>query len=329
MKKIRQRKKKIYISFIILNYNGKHLLKIILDSIKKQNFKGRFEVIVVDNNSIDGSQDFLRKNYPYVKVVQNKQNLGTSGINSGLPYCNGKYIFYLNNDIELEKNCLKILYGTIESDSSIGIVTPRFINFYNRNVVSGGYWISRSFYAGHYLEGKNKSIKEVPYAGVFLFRKEIINKLGYLFDPDYFIYSEDLDFSLRARLLGYKIIFVPDAVIYHMHAATIGKQKSHKSVYFLERNLLSTFFKVLSLKSILLLLPYVTAMRLLAIVKDTLRLQFMNAFARVKAILWVFWHFNAIYKKRLQVQKIRKIGDEELLRLFSEKYLFKSKPLPL
>ena len=323
MKKIKQRQKKINVSFLILNYNGKNLLKIILKSIKKIRFKGNFEVIVVDNNSTDGSQDFLRKNYPYVKIVQNKENLGTSGINSGLPYCKGDYIFYLNNDIELEKDSLKILYDIIENEPSVGLVAPKHINFYDRKIKSGGYWISKSFYAGHCTAKESKKAREVPYAGVFLFRKEIADKLGYLFDPDYFIYSEDVDFCLRSRLIGFKVMFAPNSIIYHMHAATVGKQENYKLTFFIERNMLSTFLKILSLKSILIFLPYITLMRVLAIIRDLFKFQLKNALARVRAILWVIFHLGLIYKKRHKLQRMRKIKDKELLKLFTEKYLFK------
>jgi len=159
---------KIHVSLIILNYNGKKLLKIILDSVKKLNFKGNIEVIVVDNNSTDGSREFLGKNYPHVKIAKNDKNLGTSGTNSGLTLAKGKYIFFLNNDIELEKNSLKILYDALENDPSIGVAAPKSINYYDRNVQSGGYWISRSFYAGHYLSDGNENPTEVPYAGIFM-----------------------------------------------------------------------------------------------------------------------------------------------------------------
>lgn len=321
MQKIKQ--KKTQVSFLILNYNGKNLLKIILDSINKLNFKGNFEIIIVDNNSTDGSQEFLRNNYPYVKIVQNKENLGTSGINSGLPSCRGDYIFYLNNDIELEKNSLKILYGVIQKDTSIGIVAPKHVNYYNRKLKSGGYWISRSFYAGHHKAETSEKTREVPYAGVFLFRKEIIDKLGYFFDPDYFIYSEDIDFCLRSRLLDYKVVFAPASIIYHMHAATIGKEENYKLTFFIERNTISTFIKIVSLKSIILLFPYVALMRVLAIIRDISRFQFRNAFARIKAVFWIIFHFGILYKKRFKLQKLRKIKDKELLRFFSEKYLLK------
>lgn len=320
------KKSKIDVSFLILNYNGKKLLKIALDSIKKLNFKGTYDVIIVDNNSTDGSQEFLRKNYPYAKLVENKENLGTSGTNSGLPFCKGKYIFFLNNDVELEKNCLKILYDFIEKDPKIGVVAPQSINYYNKKIRSGGYWISRSFYAGHYLSDGNDKIKEIPYAGLFLLRKGVVDKLGYLFDPDYFIYSEDLDFCLRTRLIGYKLFFVPKATIYHMHAATIGKQQSHKVIFYIERNLFSTFLKIFSIRTRLFLLPYILIMRLIAIAKDLVKFQFKSAFSRINALFWILTHLSLINKKRKKLQKLRKIKDEEILKLFSEKYLLKAQP---
>src|SRR3989338_5076111 len=324
------KKGKIDISYLILNYNGNDLLKIILRSIKRQAFDGSIEVVVVDNNSSDGSLDFLKQAHPYVKVVVNKENLGTSGINSGLEHCMGKYIFYLNNDIELDEDCLKRLYIMLEKDPSIGLAVPKFINFYNRKVRSGGFWLSRSFYGGHYLEeGQEKGTIEVPYAGVFLFRKEIAKKAGYLFDPDYFIYSEDVDFSLRARLMGYRIMMDRSALLYHMHAATIGKQKKNKSLYYLERNLLSTFIKVASVRSVLWLLPYVLGMRALAILKDAMTLEWRNAYLRMSAIGWVVLHLPLILKKRGKVQLLRKVGDEVLFGLCTENRLLRSRPLPL
>ena len=96
---------KIIVSIIIVNYNGKNLLKKILASIDKSSYKS-YEIIIVDNNSSDGSQEFVKNNYKMVKLVANKKNLGYSGINSALKYCKGKYILFLNNDIEIYKDCI-------------------------------------------------------------------------------------------------------------------------------------------------------------------------------------------------------------------------------
>ena len=84
--------KKPEVSVVIVNYNGKHLLKDALDSVENIKFKETFETIVVDNNSSDGSSDFIKKNYKKVILVKNPSNLGYSGINSALRFCKGRFI---------------------------------------------------------------------------------------------------------------------------------------------------------------------------------------------------------------------------------------------
>ena len=312
------------VSIVIVNYNGKDLLKVILKSIAKLNYKN-YEVIIVDNNSSDKSREFIKKNYKNAKFISNKENLGYSGINSALKYCIGKYILFLNNDMEIDKDCVKELVKAIEKDDKIGMVAPRLVNYYNRKMKSNGTWVSRAFYNGHICSGK--VLKEIPYMGVGLIRKSIVDRFGYLFDKDYFIYAEDLDLGLRLRLLGYEVVFAPDAVLYHMHAITTKKSSSYKMTFLMERNLLITYLKILSLKHILLFLPYVLSMRLIAIVKDILLFKFRNAFSRIKAILWVIFNFNLINKKRKKLQKMRKADDSFVLKVFSEKNLFKKKAI--
>jgi GT2 family glycosyltransferase len=316
--------KKIIVSIIIVNYNGIKLLKTILQSIKKSSFKN-YEILILDNDSSDGSRQFIKKNYKNVKLVVNKRNLGYSGINSALPYCKGKYILFLNNDMEIDKNCIKELLNIIEKDDQIGMAAPRLVNYYNKKLKSGGTWISRAFYNGH-IAGDSKP-KEIPYLGVGLIRKSIVNKFGYLFDKDYFIYAEDADLGMRLRLLGYKVVFAPQAILYHMHAVTTKKSKECKTTFLMERNLLMTFFKILSLKNILLFLPYVLFMRITALIRDIATLKFENAFLRIKAILWVIFNFNLISKKRKKLQKLRQADDRFILKVFSEKYLLKKPAL--
>lgn len=312
------------VSILIVNYNGKNILKTSLDSLNKISFPGKeYEILVVDNKSSDGSVEFIKKNYKKVKVVQNKENLGYSGINKALPYCKGKYILFLNNDIKIDKKCVKELLKVVETDSKVGMTVPRLINFYDKNMKSGGTWLSRAFYNGHSNEKPKQ--REVPYLGVGLIRNDLVKKFGYLFDPDYFIYAEDVDLGLRIRMLGYKVVFVPSAILYHMHAMTTKSFASGRTTFLLERNILVTFFKVLSFKNIVLFLPYVLFMRVLALIKDILTFNFSNAFSRIKAILWVVFNFNFVYKKRKKLQKMRKMDDSFLLKVFSEKHLFKKK----
>ena len=148
---------------------------------------------------------------------------------------------------------------------------------------------------------------------------------GYLFDPDYFIYAEDLDLGLRIRLNGKKLVFGPNSIMYHMHAVTMQKKSEAFSTFLMERNLLTTFFKILSVKNIILLMPYVLFARFFAIAKDLLTLKFNLVFSRLKAIFFVLYNFNLILKKRRHTQKFRKADDDYILNIFTEKYLFRPK----
>ncbi len=314
------------LSILIVNYNGKHLLKTCLDSIHKIKLPIKdYEIIIVDNNSNDGSAEYIKKNYKRARVVENRKNLGYTGINAGLPYCRGKFILFLNNDIKIGRNCIKELLKEIKKDSNIGMTAPRLINYYNKSMKSGGTWLSRAFYNGH-LDSEPK-LREIPYLGVGLIRKDIVKKFGYIFDPNYFIYAEDVDLGLRLRMLGYKVLFVPKATLYHMHAMTTKSFESGYATYLLERNLLATFIKILSFNNIILFLPYVVFMRIIALIKDIMTFKISNALSRIKAFLWIIFNFSSVYRKRRILQKMRTEDDNFILKVFSEKHLFRKKVL--
>ncbi len=312
------------ISIVIVNYNGKNILKVLLQSIAKSAYRN-YEVIIVDNNSSDGSQEYIKKNFKKIRLIINKKNLGYSGINSALKYCRGKYLLFLNNDMELDKDCMKNLVKAIDSDKDIAMAAPKLVNFYERKCKSGGTWVSRAFYNGHIKGNNHDRQKEIPYLGVGLIKKDFVDMFGYLFDPDYFIYAEDLDLGLRIRLTGKKVIFEPDAIAYHMHSVTTQKTSKYLNAFLMERNLLITFFKIFSVKNIVLYLPYVLFARFMAIIKDLAALKINLAISRLRAVLFILLNIGLILKKREQVQKFRKIDDAHILKVFSEKYLFKPK----
>lgn len=312
------------VSIVIVNYNGKDLTLNLLKSISKLNYKN-YEIILVDNDSTDGTQEIVKNSFKDVKLVENKKNLGYSGTNSSIKYCEGKYILFLNNDMDLDKNSLNELVKTAEVNNDAAMIAPRLVNFYDKNLKSGGTWLSRAFYNGH-IKGNDKGIiKEIPYLGVGLIRMDFVEMFGYLFDSDYFIYGEDVDLGLRIRLVGKNMLFEPKSLMYHMHSVTMEKQSKSFSTFLMERNLITTFFKIFSLSNIIIYLPYVLFLRLIAIIKDILALRFDLAFARLKAIFSVLFNFNSIIKKRQEIQKFRKVNDGYILKIFSENYLFKEK----
>ena len=319
--------KKDMVSVIIVNFNGKHLLKEAIDSVKKSIKRANInsEIIILDNCSTDESKEFVVNNYPQVIIVENKVNLNYSGINTALPYCNGEYILFLNNDISMDDDCIKNLIGEIKKDESVFQACPCLINYYDKKLRSAGTWVSRAFYSGHIKSSGKDGIKEIPYLGVGMVRREAVDYFGYLFDPDYVIYGEDLDLGLRIRLMGKKAVFVPDAIIYHMHSATMQEVSNAKKSFLLERNLIITFFKNMSAGNVLRFFPYLVLVRIFVISKDLALGKFSNSTGRLKAFWWIFSHFNLILKKRKHTQNLRKAKDSFILEVFSEKYIFSKK----
>jgi len=316
---------KTKVSFVILSYNDSEMVIKAVKSIKKLKTKYQFDIFVVDNGSKDNTPDLIKKNFSDVKVIKLPKNVGTAAYDEAIKSSKSKYIYFTGCDIEVKNDMLDMLVDFLEQNEDAVQAAPKYINFYNRKKIDlGGTWLSRAFYSGKFDDNTlgNKNI-EIPYIGTGLIRTDFIKKFGYLFDNDYFFYGEDVDLGLRIRLLGHKVYYIPSSVVYHIGSISREIHKSHYLTFLMERNKLMTFFKILSVKNILLLAPYVFLMRLVAIARDILKLEFMDIFARLKAIFWVIIHLNSIIKKRQKIQKMRKVDDSILFKLFSEKYLFK------
>lgn len=313
------------VSIVILNYNGKDKISKCLDSCFKLNIqKKNLEVIVVDNNSSDGSVDFIKKKFPKLRVIKNKENIGTAGFNSAINKAKGDFLFFLNDDDVLTPNCLFYLIGAMNISPNVGVCGPKGLNYYDKTrVVVGGSWVSRSFYCGSIKTIKKpEKIIEVPYAGAPFLRRSVLKELGYIFDPDYFLYGEDIDLGLRVRLIGKKTLYVPSALIYHVDSSKARKKSSLSYIIFLtERNLLTTFFKISGNLRLLLYAPYVFTMRCSVILRDFIFLRPLHSFARIKAIFWIFTNFSKVMNKRKETQKIRKAKDRFIFKVFSEKKL--------
>ena len=154
----------VKVSVVIVNFNGAKIIPVILESLKKVKLKGGFETIVVDNASADDSVEVIKK-YKNVKIIKNKKNLGYTGINSALKSCKGEYIYFTNNDLALDKNCLIELVEVLDKNKDVGVASSKVINFYDKKLQSCGTWVSRCFYNGHFKAEKDYP-KQIPYNGV-------------------------------------------------------------------------------------------------------------------------------------------------------------------
>jgi GT2 family glycosyltransferase len=230
------------ISVIIVNFNGRHFLDGCLSSLVNQSYKD-FETILVDNASNDGSAAYVIDTYPWVRLIENKENRGfAGGVNDGIRSSNGEYMLTLNNDTIAEPHFVEELLKSMDKDRSLGMCASKML-FPNGRINSTGLCISRSGAAwdrGMFEEdlGQYDTEREIfgPCAGAALYRKKMLDEIG-LFDEDFFLFMEDVDLAFRGRLAGWKCLYVPTARIMHSHGGTAGF-KSDLSVYYGNRNLI-------------------------------------------------------------------------------------------
>ncbi|MCP2518862.1 glycosyltransferase family 2 protein [Candidatus Aminicenantes bacterium AC-335-A11] len=228
------KKSKIELSIIIVNYNGKNYLFKCLRSIYQFPPKVSYEIIVVDNNSDDGSQEMVRKNFPEVKLVCNKENLGfTRANNIGIKSSKGEFILFLNNDTRILKESIDLLLNKIKTNPDIGVVAPALLNEDFSYQLSYGAHpnLKNEFFQKYFMKlyfkftlkrKKDDWEKRVDWVSgaCFLTRREILESVNY-FDENFFLYFDDSDLCARIRKLGKKIIYYPKSKIVHY----LGKSK--------------------------------------------------------------------------------------------------------
>ncbi len=195
---------------VILNYNRKDFLKKCLDSVYKTTYPN-FEVVLVDNNSKDGSLEMAMTGYSRFIFIKNEENLGyAAGNNKGIRYALERmadYVLLLNNDVNVKENFLDCLIEEAEKNSLTGILSPLIFDGYSGKVwFSGGKidWLRMK--TVHETEIKTADNFETDFISgcAMLVKKEVFRKIG-LLDEDFFLYWEDADFSFRAKKAGFKL----------------------------------------------------------------------------------------------------------------------------
>jgi len=214
------------ISAIIVTCNSMEHIEECLTSLMNQTYRN-LEIHVVDNCSQDQTVDFICENFPDVIVHPLKKNLFyPGGLNYGMKIARGEYFLVLNDDVQLERDCVFHMAAKMNKEKDAGGVVPMlkfyhlrgFINGIGNNIRNYG-WGSDNF-IGFVDIGQFKDLKEVPSACVsaFLVRKEAVDEVGFL-DEKYIAYYEDVDWSFRFWLFGWKIVPAVKALVYHKFGA--------------------------------------------------------------------------------------------------------------
>ncbi len=239
------------VAMIVLTWNQRDLTLDCLASLAKMHYPADcLELIVSDNGSSDGTAQAIRERYPQVTVIENGENLGfVEGNNVGVRYAldhGADYVMLLNNDTVVDAAMLTALLEVAESDQEIGIVGPKMLYFDPPDVIwcagnsidwdQGG--LIRLQADQRDTEEADERPREVDYVtgcGICL-RREVVEQVGML-DPRFFIYYEESDWCLRAHRAGWRVLYVPQACLWHKVSAAMGTA-SPATDYYMARNVL-------------------------------------------------------------------------------------------
>ena len=231
------------VSAVVVNWNRAELMTACLRSLAAQRFRD-FEVIVVDNGSTDGSLDFLRsQEFSHIRRIENTENRGFCAANNqGMVIARGEYVALLNNDAEAEPAWLGELVDAIRNRKDVGMVASKILVHEDPTTIDkAGHLIfpdgqNRGRGTGERDRGQYDQLEEVawPDGSAALYRKAMLEQIGG-FDEDFFAYADDAELGLRARIAGWRCLYVPTAVANHHHSSTLGRY-SEQRLFLIERN---------------------------------------------------------------------------------------------
>ncbi len=326
------------VSIILLNYNGLNFLKECIPTIHSQTY-GNLEIIVTDNGSSDGSQEFIRKTKDII-LIENKSNLGYAKANNlAARKARGHFLFFLNNDTQLFPNTIEELVKEYEEKS---ILSAQQLPIWDK-AIEGSAGAGMDIFGYPHIEEDIRKIK-IFYAdgAMFFVAKKDFFDIG-MFDEELFIFQEDIDFSWRAQIMGYKIKPCWQAKVYHYGGGTVtggsaGAKKSAKYVssyfrrYQNEKNIVRNILKNYSFPLNIIILLLLLLIHSLEILILTLMFKGKAAFCYFRAYWWNIVNLKDTLKFREQIQSRRTVSDPSLMKKmywsYSKLYSLKKLGIP-
>lgn len=235
----------------ILNYNGKEMLRQFLPSVTEHSFA---DIVIIDNNSSDGSLDFLASHYPSISVLVNPQNTGyAGGYNEGLFQIGEQYEYFilLNSDVEVTADWDKTVISYLDEHPEVAGAQPKILSYVNKNNfdyagASGGFLDSLGYpyCRGRILDTVEEDLGqydipvEIDWASgaAFFVRSKVFLELGG-FESLFFAHMEEIDLCWRMRRRGIKIMAIPESKIYHLGGGTLAKVNPYKTYLNFRNNL--------------------------------------------------------------------------------------------
>jgi len=317
------------------DYAKKYLFECI-ESIRKQDYRGKIKIYITDNETSPESFDFLKKIAPEAELILNKTNDGfAKGNNDAIKLAlseDCEYIILFNMDTIVEPNCVSEMVKTAESDEKIGAVQARLMLWPEKDKINSlgntTHFLGFGYSLGYKDQIRNYQPKadpprednleisnsiHYPSGAAVLFKREVLEKVG-LFDEEYWMYNEDQELGWRIWLAGFKCVLAQDAVVYHKYKFA----KSIKQYYYMDRNRILAILQCYHALTLLLILPAFIIMEF-----GLILFSIKTGWFKEKLKVWKYFltplKWRYIIKSRRQNQKLRKIKDKEIVKLISGK----------
>ena len=309
------------LSVVILNWNGRRHLERYLPSVVAHT-EGDAEVVVADNGSTDDSLQWLRLNYPDVRVIRLDRNYGfAGGYNRALREVASEYVLLLNSDVEVTAGWWQPLVEVLDTESDVAAVAPKLLADMERTKfeyagAAGGFidYLGYPFCRGRILSnveedrGQYDNRRDIFWASgaAMCCRREVFESLGG-FDEDFFAHMEEIDLQWRMQLAGWRIVVEPKSVVYHLGGGTLPA--SSRKIFLNHRNNLAMLFKCASpmQRAVVAVVRPFTDM--LEAFVNLVTLHPQRAWAIVRA--WgefIAWH-GALSRKRKAVVRTKKVDN--------------------
>lgn len=332
------------ISVVVLNYNGKHHLQACLTSLLALDYPAeQHEILVVDNASADGSADFVREQFPTVRLIQNQENIGfAAGNNRGAQEARGRYVVFLNNDTRVDSQFLRELVKPCLAQPDVVCTAAKILDWDGQRVDFVSSAMNFHAFAFQRNIGDQDTYHEqrpllFACGGAMLIQRDIFLDSGG-FDEDYFIYFEDLDLGWRLWLMGFRVMFVPTAMVYHRLHATMNAFSDFRKWVLFERNALITLLKNYGEESLdktlptALLLMFKRAARFMRAggwnpqsyyIRDRRATTYTDSVNRsglavIVAAEEVVDNLSKVYEKRAKAQALRRRSDADIFAMLGQ-----------
>ena len=308
------------IGIIIVTYNGSKYINSCLASVFDNGYAGDVAVFVVDNASYDNTVKLIKDNFPQVGIKKLEKNVGfAAGNNIGIKQALGvgcDYIILLNQDTEVDANWLENIIKTAQEEKDAAIFQAMLVLASDKtklnNLGNALHFLGFGFvknYQDDFSKYKYSRPLEIGYASgaAMLIKKEVLEKIG-LLDEKFFMYMEDMDLSWRARMLRYKIILAPGAVVYHHYEFNKDKKNFF---YWNERNRWAVLLQNYSWRTLIILAPALFAVEIAMLFYSLIG----NWFAqKIKSYFWILKNLGKVIQTRRSVQLTRKVSDREIVK---------------